>query len=216
MTTFSALPTEIQRYIMSLMPFWHSQRKRGVSKQWKYIADSLNPNMTDAESRNVRALSVREGGTVPWPTIFAFAWRRGTPLKSGLNWRGDLVCYPVAEHEDERIRAAYTAISTDVVVFLKWSAKIHICPFFYWEDHLLNMREAVFEPMCYIRDGEIVPDLCRCCAACASRNVACASRNGVKTDLPNKRSERCQRLLCAACCRDSACRGHERARKRHR
>lgn len=181
-----------------MMPFWESQRKRGVSRMWKVVADSVNPNFSGAQSHNVRALSMlspnsRVGTISPW----ASPWIRD-PLPVGTNWRGDQICYPVENHRDERVRTAYAKINSDFVEFLKWDARAHICAY----------RPLAFAAYSYVKDGEIIPhDVCRCCILCPSKLGHCG--------LPNNRSGACQRSLCGACCKDSDCKAHKRFRKRH-
>lgn len=107
--TIDALPTELMRYIFSFLPYWEIQRKRRVNKWWLDIADSVNPNNNDKESKNV-ALMCR-----PYILKVENGWMTADWFVSE-NFKGKQVLYALPSD------FAHDGKVVDIMRYLKWDA----------------------------------------------------------------------------------------------
>jgi len=206
------MPTEIQRKVFSFLPYWEIQRCRGAGRLWKRIADSIDPNAKDAESRNVFLLSQ----CLHLVNEVEKQWQF-SEIAEASNWRDETIYYP-----------RYSDFSNgrkviDVIKMLQWNAT-----------DCFTRAWGVF-PHAYIRDGikHCPVYFCHCSNGhCENSPAVGCSRNMCKTccsdakchrhvprsklQLPctegscqNERSVRCPNSQCGDCCR---CAKHGRNR----
>lgn len=179
---WSDCPTELKRYIFSFLPYWEIQKKRGVSRHWCTVADSLNPNYRDAESLNVLAFSLEHIKTVEKAWVEHSkkpSWRRHkAPWVVCKTWRWKEVVYDA--------KASYAANwkIVDVVEFIKCNMR----PFWSSSNPIDRRLKG------YKLDGVII---CECEFCC--KNETCHQEY----------SSLCKHTMCGNCCKDPTCvRGH--------
>jgi len=209
------MPTEIQRKIFSFLPYWEIQRSRGAGRLWKRIADSIDPNAKDAESRNVflQCLSL--------VNEIERRWQRWG-IATSSNWRGETIYYPRYSDFSDGQKV------TDVVKMLQWDAT----GFKTW-----SWIEDDFLPHAYVHGGIkhclTKVEFCHCsnghcenkssigcnrnmCKACCSdahchRHVPRSrhARPCTVESCQNESSMRCSNSRCGECC---GCTNHRRNR----
>ncbi len=160
------LPIELQRYILSFLKFWEIQRKRRVCKEWMIIADSINPNLKDAES--VRVYNSCKY-VLDQPII---AQDRYGFVKQ--NWENKKVYYL---WKSDYLNAQGQVI--DMASFVKWNAK----PI--GEDlldgYILNNVIHCFCRYCCRQSGcHNIPASCSFCAHHCPSLIICKFHNGLK------------------------------------
>jgi len=115
---FLDLPLELQREIFQYLPYWELQKRRGVSRSWCIVTDSLNPDYPDAQSQNVRRFCQPFIDNIE----FEFKYYRAENLiflRVG-NWNKKKICYPpgasfLVKNENNEYSVC------NVTDFLKWN-----------------------------------------------------------------------------------------------
>src|SRR4051812_8334856 len=84
------LPTEIQREILSYLRYVELQKRRGVSRSWCAITDTINPDFLDSQSSRVRQYEQEQINEIE--ELFAAGSLGGIPLKLAVSSKD--ICYP--------------------------------------------------------------------------------------------------------------------------
>lgn len=198
--TWFSLPTEIQREIFSLLPYWEIQKKRGVSKHWKLIADSVDPEYPDAQSQNVRRFCNHLITNFDKFYYFSFL-----DICERYNFNDQLIVYPYKVgflSHDGKI--------TNVTQYLKWYATAHRCD-----------RSYSYIITGYIQNHRLIrlKSTCRCCLDChknhqaslciAGKCKSCCNDANCRFHLKRvskcptcgKPNTKCVKFTCGQCCK---------------
>ena len=208
------LPTELHREILSHLPFWTIQQRRGVSHQWMTVSDSINPDLSDEQSR--RCYSFCKQYIEDFYRV-ARDLHPFTMFPSMIDWRGLENAYP----REKLLDVEGQLIS--VMFFLKWYGKPHRC-------YSYPPTRGIMA--CTTREHVIFSPQCRCCKSCwvntGSDNCtlfcckSCCESSTCKKHSPlgppedpccsckaRKAATRCHRKRCGTCC---GCAHHRKRR----
>src|SRR6478609_7174319 len=173
---FLDLPLELQREIFQYFPYWELQKRRGVSRSWCIVTDSINPDYPDAQSQNVRQISIRY---FEYDIKEAFIHHSQFKLAEFISWNNKRICYPSDATFLEK-NENYKFSVNNVTDFLKWNAKAHYCQGWKYKTNLKG----------YVKDGKLYRYGCKCCEKC----VLLGNNHG------NQFSTKCIQQSCAECC----------------
>ena len=208
MTTWSLLPVETQRKIFSYLKYWETQRKRGVNRQWLIVADSVNPDNKDSESRNVRLLC-------SLPGVFYYGWNKAYYWWN--NWND--VCMVASYHELKEFATTtelsyHGTLKVDrITTFLKWNKKGHHC-----RGEIRKNPKTVGTQIVRDEGCDCCLKMCGTKALECLRSYKCCENEGCAELLwclnglcRNHRSGKCMHGLCKECCRTKGklCKGHK-------